>query len=72
MPTEPPNLFLLGSSHRVASLEERERISLPADSIDDFYKGLQVLPGLKESLVLNTCNRTEIYVSGMVPPRLAR
>ena len=70
MPAEPPNLFLLGSSHRVASLEERERISLPADSIDDFYKGLQALPGLKESLVLNTCNRTEIYVSGNGSPPL--
>ena len=28
MSTAGPNLFLLGSSHRVASLEERERISL--------------------------------------------
>ncbi|MBU63819.1 MAG: glutamyl-tRNA reductase [Opitutae bacterium] len=70
MPAEEPNLFLLGSSHRVASLEEREKISLPADSIDDFYKGLQELPGLKESLVLNTCNRTEIYVSGNGSPPL--
>ena len=64
MPTEPQSLFLLGSSHRVASLEERERINLPADRKESFYEGLRALPGMKECLVLNTCNRTEIYGTG--------
>ena len=54
-------LHLLGSSHRVADLAARERISLPPDAIDDFYQGLEGLPGLQECLILNTCNRTEIY-----------
>ncbi len=57
------SLFLLGTSHQVANLQERETIALPNDSIDSFYKGLVALPGLKECLVLNTCNRTEIYGS---------
>ena len=64
MPTDEPKLFLLGSSHQVASLDERERISLPADRIDSFYKGLGALPGMQECLLLNTCNRTEIYGVG--------
>ena len=64
MATEPQSLFLLGSSHRVASLEERERINLPADSMESFYEGLRALPGMEECLVLNTCNRTEIYGTG--------
>ena len=55
------SLHLLGSSHRVADLAARERISLPPDAIDDFYLGLEGLPGLHECLILNTCNRTEIY-----------
>lgn len=55
---------MLGSSHRVASLEEREKISLPADSMETFYEGLRNLPGMEECLVLNTCNRTEIYGAG--------
>ena len=29
--------------------------------IDDFYDGLGKLPGLTECVLLNTCNRTEIY-----------
>ena len=64
MPTDEPKLFLFGSSHQVASLDERERISLPADRIDSFYKGLGALPGMQECLLLNTCNRTEIYGVG--------
>ncbi|MDC0156147.1 glutamyl-tRNA reductase [Verrucomicrobia bacterium] len=64
MPTEDPKLFLLGSSHKVASLVERELISLPADKIEPFYKGLRSIPGMKECLLLNTCNRTEIYGVG--------
>ena len=64
MSAKEPSLFLLGTSHRVASLEERERISLPADSIDAFYDGLRQLEGMDECLLLNTCNRTEIYGVG--------
>jgi glutamyl-tRNA reductase len=57
------SLFLLGTSHQVANLNERESIALPNNSIDSFYEGLENLPGLQECLVLNTCNRTEIYGS---------
>ena len=55
------SLHLLGSSHHIADLAVREKISLPQGKIDDFYKGLSTLPGLDECLLLNTCNRTEIY-----------
>jgi glutamyl-tRNA reductase len=33
----------------------------PTDSIDEFYHGLSEIDGLNEYLLLNTCNRTEIY-----------
>ena len=55
------SLHLLGSSHHVAELGVREKISLPQGEIDEFYNGLSKLPGLDECLLLNTCNRTEIY-----------
>ncbi|MFP6854952.1 MAG: glutamyl-tRNA reductase, partial [Opitutales bacterium] len=64
MSTKGPNLFLIGSSHRVASLDERERISLPSDRVEPFYEGLRSLPEMTECLLLNTCNRTEIYGAG--------
>ena len=66
-------LHLLGSSHHTADLKAREKISLPPGHIDDFYSGLTKLPGLKECLLLNTCNRTEVYGasdSGNFSPQL--
>ena len=42
------SLFLLGTSHQVANLNERESIGLPNDSVDHFYQGLEKIKGLKE------------------------
>jgi len=61
MSVQNQSLHLLGSSHHVADLGIREKINLPASAIDEFYQGLRQLPGLEECLLLNTCNRTEIY-----------
>ncbi len=64
MSDQENTLFLLGTSHQVASLNDRETIGLPNDSIQKFYLGMEKLTGLEECLVLNTCNRTEIYGAG--------
>ena len=37
-------LFLIGSSHQVADLSARERISLPSDLVDPFTKDLESCP----------------------------
>ena len=55
------SLFLVGTSHQVANLEEREKIGIANNAMDSFYEGLKKLPGLDECIVINTCNRTEIY-----------
>ncbi len=54
-------LLLVGVSHQTASMEEREKLVLTQDRFNDFYRGLKALPCIQESLVLNTCNRFEIY-----------
>ncbi|MEC8044411.1 MAG: glutamyl-tRNA reductase [Verrucomicrobiota bacterium] len=59
--TNGMSLHLLGSSHQIADLDVREKIGLTQEMIDDFYDGLGKLPGLTECVLLNTCNRTEIY-----------
>jgi len=55
------SLFLVGTSHQMANLEEREKIGIATNAMDSFYEGLENLPGLDECIVINTCNRTEIY-----------
>jgi glutamyl-tRNA reductase len=78
MPTSGPELFLLGSTHRTAPLALRERLAIPPARLDTMYDLLRGPGGLglPECLVLNTCNRVELYGvasdSAAVPPLRAR
>ena len=54
-------LFMIGYSHQTAPLEVRERIALSQRENELFYQSRQHIPGLEECVLLNTCNRVEIY-----------
>ncbi|NBC81874.1 MAG: glutamyl-tRNA reductase [Bacteroidetes bacterium] len=53
----------LGISHKTASQNIRQQFSLTSDEIIPFTEGLQKHTGIKEAVVISTCNRTEIYFS---------
>jgi glutamyl-tRNA reductase len=55
------DLAIIGLSHRTAPLEIRERLAVPPDEIQARLADLAVLPGVKETALLSTCNRIEIY-----------
>ena len=55
------NIYLLGSSHQSATLEIREKLSISGDQIKTLYDQLQNISSLRENLLLNTCNRVELY-----------
>jgi len=57
-----PALVLVGTSHRRAGLDVRERFHLSPDDAASLSGRLAADGG--EALVLSTCNRTEIYVAG--------
>lgn len=55
------NLFLTGLNHKTAPVSLREKIAFRPD---DLPKALQIIrtePEIRESVILSTCNRTEIY-----------
>ena len=54
-------LFVIGGSHHTAPLGIRERMAIVPERLPQFYDDLQKIPGLEESLLLSTCNRTELY-----------
>ncbi|WP_309386956.1 glutamyl-tRNA reductase [Cerasicoccus frondis] len=54
-------LFVLGSSHRTASIEIRERLALDTVRADQLARLLRGQQSVEECLILNTCNRVEIY-----------
>jgi len=51
---------LIGMNH-LTEVELRERFSFAPDEIAPALKGLLGLEGVQEAIILNTCNRTEIY-----------
>jgi len=56
-----PVLFLIGASHRTASMEAREKLSLSGGKLEQLQHSLRALAGLREHTVLSTCNRMEVY-----------
>jgi glutamyl-tRNA reductase len=65
-------LFLIGATHRTAPLGLRERLAVTAASEAALVAELAALPGLGEFVLLNTCNRVEIYGVAASPALRAR
>jgi len=57
------HLLLLGVSHRTAPVELRERVDFARRGVDAALEALAARPGLAETAVLSTCNRSEVYVA---------
>ncbi len=55
-------LSVVGLSHKTAPLEVREQVALAAPEYPSVLTRLRALPEVPESLLLSTCNRTEVYL----------
>ena len=53
-------LVLLGVNHITAPIEIRERLAIPAGRLADATRSLASAPGIREGLILSTCNRVEL------------
>lgn len=63
------HLFLLGVSHRTAPVDLREKLDFSSGSVGDAVEALATRPSATESVVVSTCNRSEIYVASEDPSR---
>ena len=63
------HLFLLGVSHRTAPVDLRERLDFSSRDLGAAVEALATRPSAAESVVLSTCNRSEIYVASSDPTR---
>ena len=63
------HLFLLGVSHRTAPVELRERLDFSSRDVGAAVEALAQRPSATETVVLSTCNRSEIYVASSEPER---
>jgi glutamyl-tRNA reductase len=55
------SLLVIGINHRTAPVEVRERVVFEATRLPDALRELRSLPDVEESIIVSTCNRTEIY-----------
>ncbi len=56
---ESGKLVLIGVNHTTAPLEIRERLAIPSARLADATRSLAAVHGIRESLILSTCNRVE-------------
>ena len=63
------HLFLLGVSHRTASVDLRERLDFSSRDVGAASEALAARSSAAESVVLSTCNRSEIYIASGDPAR---
>jgi glutamyl-tRNA reductase len=62
LPATKPNsnLLLLGINHTTAPLAVRERLAISPARLADATRTLAHQPGVREALILSTCNRVEL------------
>ncbi|HEY2930567.1 MAG TPA: glutamyl-tRNA reductase [Acidobacteriota bacterium] len=56
-------LILVGTNHRMAPVEVRERLAFNSDKMDSALRDLVGLGGVSEAVILSTCNRVEIIAA---------
>ena len=56
------NIIVVGLSHKTASVEVREKLSIPEPQIEDAIASLGRCPHIEEVSILSTCNRLELHL----------
>jgi len=56
------HLLALGLNHKTASVEVREKFSIPPDKLSSALVALKGYPSVRESLIISTCNRMELWI----------
>ncbi|RUO35132.1 glutamyl-tRNA reductase [Aliidiomarina soli] len=54
-------ILALGVNHKTATVEVREKVAFAADQLEVALQSLTQLGHVSESVIVSTCNRTELY-----------
>src|SRR5262245_22696109 len=55
------SLVVIGINHRTAPVEIREKVVFADRDLPEALRALVRVPGVQESVIVSTCNRTELY-----------
>ena len=56
-------LYILGLNHSTAPVEIREQVVFAGNDMQNALADILALDGVREAVILSTCNRTEIYAA---------
>ncbi len=56
-------IIVIGLSHKTAPIEVREKLNFPESTLPEALRKLMSYEGIRESMIVSTCNRVEIYSS---------
>ncbi len=56
-------IVVVGLSHKTAPIEVREKLNFPETTLPEALRKLMSYEGIRESMIVSTCNRVEIYSS---------
>src|SRR5438034_11076604 len=54
-------LFVAGLSHKNAPVELREQLAVEEDKLRELLSDVSATGAVRETLILSTCNRVEVY-----------
>lgn len=54
-------IFALGVNHKTASVDLREQVAFSPEQLHQALPALRAQMGVREAVIVSTCNRTEIY-----------
>jgi glutamyl-tRNA reductase len=55
------SLVVIGINHRTAPVDIREKVVFAGEDLPVALRALVRVPGVQESIIVSTCNRTELY-----------
>ncbi len=58
---------IVGTNHKFSDLKTREKLSFAQDKLDIYLKRIKIISGVKEVMILSTCNRVEILTVSEFP-----
>jgi len=56
-------IIVIGLNHKTATIEIREKVAFDGPKLGQAIEGIKKLDRVKESIILSTCNRVEIYAA---------
>ncbi|WP_261816866.1 glutamyl-tRNA reductase [Vibrio gallicus] len=60
------SLLTIGINHNTASVDLREKVAFSPDKMTDAMQQLQDMSEVNGSVILSTCNRTELYIDSEI------